>query len=139
MTARRTPEKVVQQQIVTFIKTIGGKVKVVGTRRPREDRHHSTFQTPGIPDLIVFVPLPAEPYSGRVRNLHGYIEVKAEGGRLRPEQREFQQDCAEAGVEHVVGDLDAVVAWLMRHGVIKPDQVAHYRVPPEFRDGQLRD
>ena len=113
-TGLRIPEKVVQQQIVQALTSVGGRVWVLGTRRPRGD-YQGTRQTPGLPDLIAFLP----PQKWLRRTLL-FVEVKAAKGRLRPEQRHFQELCAFADVEHIVGGLDAVLAWLAREGYIQP-------------------
>lgn len=58
-----------------------------------------------------------------------FVEVKASTGRLRPEQRELQTLCRQAGVAHIVGGYNAVVAWLLAEGYATPDQFPHYRLP----------
>lgn len=58
------------------------------------------------------------------------VEVKGPRGRMSPEQEEFRALCLEAEIGHVVGDLDAVIAWLLREGYLKAHQVAWYRLPP---------
>jgi len=59
------------------------------------------------------------------------VEVKAAGGRLRPEQAEFRELAIAAHVAHVVGGLDDVVAWLIAHGYLRDSHVPHYRVMPD--------
>jgi len=120
----RVPEKVEQQHIVQLLRTIGGRVWVLGTKRRRND-FHGTMQTPGVPDVLAFLPVRAEP--GRF--VFVWIECKARGGRLRPEQAQFQALCDAAAVAHVVGDLDTVIAWLVLHGHVQADQFPHYRQP----------
>jgi hypothetical protein len=126
--APRVPEKVVQQQIVRELRTVGAAVYVLG-RPPRKDTARmGTGQTPGIPDLYVL--LPASPslsvFDVPVKPAHGlWVEVKAKGGRLRPQQAEFATLCGGAGVPHLVGGLDVVLAYLQEHGYIK--EAAHYR------------
>ena len=120
----RVPENVVQQHIVTLLRTLGAKVYVLGTRRGRGERDHGTHQTPGLPDLLAFLPR-----LNRRRQV--WIEVKAVGGRLRPAQVVFQGLAHEADVDHLVGDLDVVIAWLLFHGYLKKSQVPHYRLPAE--------
>lgn len=113
----RVPERVVQQQIVHLLRSLGAQVWVLGTTRRRGD-YHGTMQTPGLPDLIASV-------KGRML----MVECKAKGKGLRLEQRVFQQACRDCGVAHVVGGLDDVIAWLMAEGLLKTDAVAHYRLP----------
>lgn len=127
MSARRVPvvsEKVEQSHIVQLLRSIGAKVYVSGTHRRRED-FQGTMQTPGIPDIEAFIPNRC--------GIGGYrllkVEVKRIGGRLRPEQQEYQQLCDQASVAHVVGNLDAVIGWLVREGYVKASSVPHYRQP----------
>ena len=121
---RPAPEKVVQQQIVTALRRIGATVYVIGHAPPRDGRRHfGTGQTPGIPDLFAFLPARA----GRRETL--WIEVKREGGRVRPEQLDFAQLCLEAQAKYVRGTLDDVYAWLVDHGYILADSLPHYRQP----------
>lgn len=134
----RVPEKVVQQQIREALIKVGAKVYTIG-RPPRRDAvHKGTGQTPGIPDLLVFlpesprlVPSPLDrwpdgsPVMVATPTHMLWIEVKAKGGKLREEQAEFQARCRRAGVDHLVGGLDAVLAYLVEHGYVS--EVAHYR------------
>lgn len=134
---RRSPvaspsEKVEQQHIVQLIRSIGGSVYVLGTRRKRGD-FQGTCQTPGIPDLYVFLPASPRPgpdgaYSSACAL---WVEVKAAGGRARPEQQQFQQQCEASQVAHVLGGLDAVIAFLIAGGWIRESSVPHYRRPAE--------
>lgn len=57
------------------------------------------------------------------------IEAKAPGGRLRPAQAIFRDLCLFSGVDHIVGGLDVLIAWLCEHGYLRQDQVPHYRAP----------
>jgi hypothetical protein len=101
----RVPEKTVQADVQRLLLMLGFRVRVLGTTRPRGD-HPGTCQSPGLPDLICF---------GRGRCL--MVEVKARGGRLRPAQAAFRNDCLAAGVAHVTGGVDEVLAWLRTIGV----------------------
>lgn len=133
----RVSERVEQAHIVRLLRLIGAQVYVLGTVRRKGD-YAGTMQTPGIPDLYVMLPglavsrqsmkelllrvpvIPGEPL---------WIEVKAKSGRLRPAQVEFQQHCERMGHAHIVGGLDAVIAWLLERGFIREHQVPAYRVP----------
>jgi len=84
-----------------------------------------TRQTPGIPDLEAFLPLRA----GDDRRVFLKIEVKRPGEKLRPEQDAYRELCEAAGVAHLWGDLDDVIAWLLAHNYLAPQQVPHYRLP----------
>ena len=119
---RRQPEKTEQAAIVRLLRGLGASVYVLGTHRRRGD-YPGTMQTPGISDLVVFLP--------RERGVL-FVEVKAPKGRLRPEQAEFRRlclACLSAQVHHVVGGLDAVIGYLIGVGLLKSTQVAHYRAP----------
>jgi hypothetical protein len=116
----RVREKTVQAQIVQLLRSVGARVWITGTTRPRGE-YQGTCMTPGLPDLIVFVPLKVLPAELL------FVEVKAKGGRLRPGQLEFEIACRHAGVEHLVGDLDVVIAWLTERGLVRAEGVAHYR------------
>lgn len=117
MKPRPTPEKAVQSQVVHLLRSVGGRVWVTGTRRPRGE-FQGTCMTAGLPDVVAFV---------RARML--MIEVKAKGGRLRPEQIAFRDECVAASVDHIVGGVDEVCAWLIDKGVLRAENVAHYRTP----------
>jgi hypothetical protein len=113
----RVPERVEQAHIVRLVRTLGGTVYVLGTTRRRGD-HPGTMQTPGLADLLAF--LPVRPHM-RERQL--WIECKARDGRLSPAQVEFRERCLAAGVAHVVGALDDVIAWLTAEGYLRRGQV----------------
>ena len=125
---RRQPEQAEQRAIVQLLRSLGAEVYVFGTKRPRGD-HPGTMQSPGIPDVEAFIPRPrvSGPLSDRPMRRLVKIEVKAAGGRLRPAQAVYQQRCQEAGIAHVVGGLDVVIAWLCDHGYARRDQFGHYR------------
>ena len=124
----RQRERSDQAGIVQLLRSLGAQVYVLGTTRRRGD-HPGTMQTAGLPDLIVFLyTAPARRQAGLLfpRRLL-YVEVKAPGGRLRPQQVQFRDCCAEARVDHLVGGLDAVIAWLIAEGYLQSNQVPHYR------------
>jgi hypothetical protein len=119
---RKAPERYVQAAIVKLLRALGAHVYVLGTTRKRGD-HPGTMQTPGIPDLIVFMP-------GRngapldKRSVHLYIEVKAPGGKPSLPQKMFATLCTDADVVHLLGGVDDVIAWLIDNSYMRPDQVA---------------
>lgn len=115
----RIPEKHVQRQIVCLLERIGAKVYVLGTTRPRGD-YPGTMQTPGVPDLYVFLPETPQQWRG----LAVWIEVKAKGGRLRPAQADFRDRCQVALTPHLVGGLDEVVHYLTAGGWLKGSTAA---------------
>ncbi len=118
----RVPEKVVQRHVLAALAAIGAKSYVLGTVRPRGDTP-GTRQTPGISDIIAFLPVSPD---GRSAGHLLCIEVKAKGGRLRPEQADFARRCAECGIAHLVGGLDVVLAYLQQHGYVR-EYPAQYR------------
>lgn len=118
----RVPEKVVQAQGVNLIRSIGGAAWVLGTRRRRGD-HPGTMQSPGVPDVIFFLPPP--PLRGAP--VIGFWEVKARDGRMSREQVVFRDCCLAASAPHVTGDLDALIVFLADGGWIVRKNLAHYR------------
>lgn len=122
----RVPEKVEQAHIMQLLRSIGAKVYVLGHPSPADGRtFRGTGQTPGLSDLYCILPVPRF-RSGVATAL--WVEVKAEGGRLRPEQRAFRDACVSAAVAHIVGGLDDVIRWLINGGWLRTDSVAHYRI-----------
>lgn len=119
----RVPEKAEQAHGVQLLRSIGATVYVLGTVRAKGD-FPGTRQTPGIADVLAFLPVRGEP--GRVFLAW---ECKAVGGRLRPEQVEFKDLCDQAEIAHVVGPFDALIAWLAVRGYVKAESFSHYRQP----------
>lgn len=137
--ARRRPqqrEKSEQQHALYALRLVNAKVYTIGTRRRRGSRcpqcntfvpeDQGTRQTPGLPDLLAFVPRPDAPEQRWVL----FVEQKAAGGRLSPEQQELRALALAAGAEHVVGDYNAVLAWLVSKGLMRETQLPHYRLRP---------
>lgn len=123
----RISEKTEQAHGVQLLRSIGSKVYVLGGHRRKGD-YQGTMQTEGIADVEAFLP-PRRNTSMVLRRVFLKWECKAVGGRLRPEQREYQALCAEADVVHVVGPYDALVSWLAAHGYVKLESFPHYRQP----------
>jgi hypothetical protein len=132
---RRQPERTEQAHIIRLLEQLGATVMVLGTVRPRAVPcprcgapparvDFSTRQTPGIADLEAFLPA-RDGRPGRLLK----VEVKAAKGQLSPDQRAYRDRCQAAGVAHVHGTLDAVIAWLHGEGYITASQVPHYRLP----------
>ena len=99
---RQHPERAEQRAIVQLLTHLGAKVWQLGTTRRHGD-YQGTMQTPGLADLQAFLPTRGA-FTGPWRLL--VIEVKAPGGRLRPEQAVYRACCVGAGVAHVVGGVD---------------------------------
>jgi hypothetical protein len=126
----RQAEKVEQAHGIKLLLALGARVYVSGTRRRRGD-YPGTMQTPGIPDVEAWLPQPRTRdtrMGGPLRVLLKW-ECKRAGGRLSDAQREYQQLCGDADVAHVVGPLDELIGWLIDADYLRPDQVAHYRLP----------
>lgn len=127
----RVPEKAEQAHIVQLVRSIGGHVYVLGTHRRSTD-FQGTMQTHGVPDLICFIPdkrRSIDPPEGTSFHFCVFIECKAVGGRLRPEQRQFRELALKAEVTHLVGGLDVVIQFLVDKGLAKSEQFPHYRQP----------
>lgn len=116
----RIPEKAVQAQCVALLRSLGAQVWVLGTVRARGD-HPGTRQTPGVSDVIAFL-----------RGACLFLECKAAGGKLRPEQVVFREAALSCGapVYHVVGGVNELFAWLVERGVVKAENVPHERRRP---------
>lgn len=111
-------EKLEQAAIVDLLRSIGGKVYVLGTKRPRGD-HPGTCQTPGLPDLYAFLPAPPLALPALRRRTALWIEAKAAGGRATDAQRAFAIECHASHVAHVLGGVDEVIHWLIEQGYLK--------------------
>jgi hypothetical protein len=120
-------EKVEQAHTMQLLDALGCEVWVLGTRRRHTD-HQGTMQSPGLPDLIAFLPCHIANPDVTPRRRLLVVESKAAGGRLSFAQKVFQRCCLEADVAHVVGDYDAVVAWLLENAYLRPESVPHYRL-----------
>lgn len=131
---RQRLEKFEQADSAALLTSVGGKVYVLGTRRPRGRNcptcgtfvaeHQGTRQTPGIADLFCFLP-PTATDDGRAV----WVESKARDGRLSAEQKDFRDWCQRVALDHITGGLEAVIAWLVWRGRLKTSQVPHYRAP----------
>lgn len=143
--ATRPLEKVVQAQGCTLIRSLSGKAYVLGHNRPRGDRP-STMQTPGLADIWWKLPAPRFHVESPSAACHapqvadfvwpwpkapgaGWYEVKRPGEKRRPEQVVFGEECQQAGIPYVWGDLDALFAYLVAGGWLVADSIAHYRQP----------
>lgn len=132
-------EKVEQQHIVYTLRLFRFQVYVVGHPSPNDGRKfRGTGQTAGIPDLFAFSPrrdirLDEEERDDLCAPVRDFVwvECKRHGGQMSDGQREFQQLAREVGgrMHHVVGTLDAVIAWLIETRWAKPEQFTHYRQP----------
>jgi hypothetical protein len=121
-------EKVEQRNTVDLLTRIGAKVYEIG--RPRQQKCHAcgaqskdlgTRQTPGIPDLFVFLPIGRS--NGPIaRPRYVWIEMKRQGATesdLTTEQKEFREFCRERSITRIDGAFDKVVDWLASHGFVR--------------------
>lgn len=77
-----------------------------------------TKQTPGIPDRRYYRrPREIERPNGRFLQpaLVVWVEYKSGTGRQRPGQKLFQEMCEACGEHYVLGGLENLNAWLMKH------------------------
>ena len=120
-------ERFEQQDGIKLLGSLGASVYVLGHARPKGDRP-STMQTPGIPDVHAFMPVPKYgrgfPWGSR-RLLHW--EVKSDTGRPSPAQDEYRVLCQLSGVWHITGNLNALMAALVEQGYIRTDQLTAQR------------
>ena len=107
---RQQPERAEQRAILDLLKLVHAEVWVLGTVRKRGD-WPGTRQTPGLPDIIAVMPDTPKWFPTLVM-----IEVKAVHGQLSIPQERFRAACERAEVEHIVGGVDAVLAWLRARG-----------------------
>ena len=88
---------------------------------PNGGRRYFRGGAKGFPDLVLLTE------AGAV-----FVEAKSATGRLTHEQAEFRMACTACAppfaVHHVVGGLDSVIAYLVHLGLLKAEQVAHYRL-----------
>jgi hypothetical protein len=133
MTPRQYPERVEQRNITHLAQSLGGKVYTLGTTRRRTD-HPGTMQTPGLPDLWIW--LPPVPYRpgrelpiGAARPIALWWEVKAARGRATPEQRAFADLCLRSQTPYGLGGLHDFITWLERAGRLDPRSVSHTFTP----------
>jgi len=120
-------EKTEQASILNLVHLLGGRAYVLGTRRGQycglcggRNTDQGTRQTEGIADLYVLLP-PAPttyPQPGTAWAAL-WIEVKGRGGTLSPEQVAFRDFCARSRVPHLVGGIDAFLAWCQAGGWVK--------------------
>jgi hypothetical protein len=113
--------------IQQLVGQIGGTVYVLGTKRRKEEKDHGTHQTPGISDLVVFLPRRGRPAGEATEHLV-FIEVKSETGELSPAQDAFRAHALAAHVSHVVGTYQDFIDWLIVQGFVREQSLPHYRV-----------
>ena len=112
-------EKHEQSKIAILFRSIGSQVYVLGTRRARGDQQ-GTRQTPGIPDLYIWLPLERRYTRPGLLLAPKFLwfEVKAEGGRTSSAQQEFELLCTTHGHPYLRGGFDRAHAFLVQHGFI---------------------
>lgn len=145
-------EKVEQAQSLALLAALGGQVYTLGTRRPKGKpcptcgtfmrEHQGTCQTEGISDALVFLPRRPDEWPAGLAVpvtettplvLLALESKRSKGSKVSDEQKRFRDLCVRAGLAHVLGDTNAVIAWVLEHGYLRPDQIPHYRLPKETR------
>lgn len=126
----RVPEKVEQANGVEFLRRISSQVWVLGTKRPKTDKCHSTRQTPGIPD--VYAILPPRHRRGETRRRPLWWEVKARDGKRSGDQDDFRE-AVLACEDHfyVCGGLQALINFLVAEGYVLETSLPHYKQPSQ--------
>lgn len=148
----RQREKAEQAGIVRLLESLQAHVYILGSRRAQRCRScgavttdQGTRQTPGLADLYAILRPPQyAPTDGvpAYTPVALWIEVKAGDGQPSSEQRDFMARNASAGVAHLIGGVDVVIAFLVRHGWLRADGVASYRAisspaaPPDAAGGR---
>ena len=159
---RRKPvqrEKGEQAAIAQQVLWLGGWVYTIGTRRQRGQKcpncgtfvqeWQGTRQTPGLPDLLIFLPKPGARRPSRALPLadllaairltpHQFVVVECKAGknRMSDDQRIFRALCLAAGVDHIEGDLDAFLGWCLEHGYLSTAQLSHGRLARVTNSGE---
>ncbi len=101
----------IQRSILQGLRKCGyvcGKTRTMGVKQANGVRYTDRYTFRGFPDLTAFVPWLL------------YIEVKAPGGRQRPEQKDFQKMCHKASVRYIVAYDLVDVLKAISHGPVKP-------------------
>lgn len=139
---RRRPlpplEKVEQQHAIRLLEFVGGKVYNLGTSRPRPNpecpvclRNQTTRQTPGLADVEAWLPKLDELGRRTEARILLKYEAKAHGRGMSDEQVKYRALCEAAGVYHVAGPCNALIAWLLEHHYVTAAQLPHYRLPKD--------
>jgi len=114
-------ERSEQGSIRNLALQVSGVVYTLGSKRatccgtcgaPSTDP--TTRQTPGLADLVVFLPPP--PRQATRPWTMVWVECKGRGGTLSDEQVTFRKLSQAAHVAHVVGGLDEFIAFLSAGG-----------------------
>lgn len=126
-------EKDEQLAIRKLMLSLGAREYVLGTTRSKKDFDHGTRQTPGLPDLQFFLPEKRARFDASANVFtRRFVIVEAKrqkGGRYSPEQIEYRDLCAAAGVDYIGGCLNDVIVWLVDEGYVKRENLPHYRLP----------
>lgn len=109
-------EKDVQTRVTRLLKACGGKVyNLAQGYRPGGNRHGTTRQSKGLPDLFVFFPAWQRAVWFEVKrrndkwgldNVEPSVRDKYYRGLQRPEQAAFEALCADTGVWYVLGGVE---------------------------------
>lgn len=100
-------ERQISREIVTFLRSIG--FAVWSTEQGWRKERGGTRTTAGYPDLIVI---------GHGRLL--FVEVKRPGGKLRPAQEAFRDECSANDVPWAMWtDVREAWDWCVEEGIIE--------------------
>lgn len=123
------PESEVQAAVIKLFVSIGCRyhakldtdIYVLGTRRPRNlpRAAHRTYQTPGIADLLIFLPIVRRYERPTLPPPFLWFECKAEDGVMSEAQEQFEELCHRRGIAHVKGGVDEGIAFLVQHGYLR--------------------
>ncbi|WP_407925438.1 VRR-NUC domain-containing protein [Geothermobacter ehrlichii] len=102
----RRIENSIQKSILDWFAIRGVRCERLNSGALKAEERFIRFGFPGCPDLMVLDPV--------VRV--GFIEVKAPGGRLSKDQRDFREHCRRSGIPHLVArSLEDVIDWWAGH------------------------
>jgi hypothetical protein len=139
-------EKIEQQHGELLATPYALKIYRFGTRRAVRCAHCGevskdlgTRQTPGPGDVLFFLRAPTHRDAQGFREGPRAVWWEAKrpkigtrpAGKPSDEQIEFAELCGLVCHDHVSGDTNALVAYLIHGGWVRRDQIAHYRLPPE--------
>lgn len=102
-------EAQIHKAVIAHWKALGNPGTLVATL-PNMGAMGQYGLTKGLPDLLVIGP-----------RIHGYIELKAEGGKLSPHQQKFKDLCFERGIPYALTyGRDEPIRALELWGIVRP-------------------
>lgn len=127
-------EKHIQAAIHEWLELCGCRVYTIGTVRKRGD-HQGTMQTPGLPDLLVFVP--GEAWSDTAPE-QIWVECKRPGTYQTPEQKLFEHRATTVWPEsyYVWRSLAECQAWAEQRELVEKVGIAYQTPYRNFNWGE---